>query len=38
VVVYVGGEVMTTFGQRLKKAWKNIYEIKPKNKEESKEK
>jgi len=23
---------MTTFGQRVKKAWKNINEIKPKNK------
>ncbi len=27
-----GGE-MTTFGQRVKKAWKNINEIKPKNNE-----
>jgi hypothetical protein len=26
----VRGEVMTTFGQRVKKAWKNINEIKPK--------
>ncbi|VVB62272.1 Uncharacterised protein [uncultured archaeon] len=24
---------MTTFGQRVKKAWKNINEIKPKNNE-----
>lgn len=28
-----GGEEMTTFGQRVKKAWKNINEIKPKNNE-----
>jgi len=26
----VRGEEMTTFGQRVKKAWKNINEIKPK--------
>jgi len=25
---------MTTFGQRVKQAWKNIYEIKPKKKDE----
>ena len=25
-----GGDGMTTFGQRVKKAWKNIDEIKPK--------
>jgi hypothetical protein len=24
---------MITFGERVKKAWKNIYEIKPKNNE-----
>jgi len=29
-----GGEGMTTFGQRVKKAWKNINEIKPKKKDE----
>jgi hypothetical protein len=29
----VRGEGMTTFGQRVKKAWKNINEIKPKNNE-----
>jgi hypothetical protein len=28
-----GGGEMTTFGQRVKKAWKNINEIKPKNNE-----
>jgi hypothetical protein len=27
------GEGMPTFGQRVKKAWKNINEIKPKNNE-----
>jgi hypothetical protein len=27
---------MTTFGQRVKKAWKNINEIKPKKKEKKK--
>jgi hypothetical protein len=27
---------MTTFGQRVKKAWKNIYEIKPKKKMKNK--
>jgi hypothetical protein len=27
------GEGMPTFGQRAKKAWKNINEIKPKNNE-----
>jgi len=29
----VRGEGMPTFGQRVKKAWKNINEIKPKNDE-----
>ena len=29
----VRGEGMTTFGQRVKKAWKNINEIKSKNNE-----
>jgi hypothetical protein len=29
----VRGEEMTTFGQRVKEAWKNINEIKPKNNE-----
>jgi hypothetical protein len=28
--MYVRGEEMTTFGQRVEKAWKNIKEIKPK--------
>jgi len=28
---------MTTFGQRAKKAWKNIYEIKPKKEEKYEE-
>jgi hypothetical protein len=27
----VRGEGMSTFGERVKKAWKNINEIKPKN-------
>jgi hypothetical protein len=30
------GDGMTTFGQRVKKAWKNIIEIKPKKKEKKK--
>ena len=29
----VRGEGLSTFGQRVKKAWKNINEIKPKNNE-----
>jgi len=29
----VRGDGMTTFSQRVKKAWKNIYEIKPKKDE-----
>jgi len=29
----VRGDRMTTFGQRVKKAWKNINEIKPKKEE-----
>ena len=29
--LFVRGEEMLTFGQRVKKAWKNINEIKPKN-------
>ena len=28
--LWVRGDGMTTFGQRVKKAWKNINEIKPK--------
>ena len=32
------GDRMTTFGQRVKKAWKNINEIKPKKEEKSEEK
>jgi hypothetical protein len=31
MVLLARGEGMTTFGQRVKKAWKNINEIKPKN-------
>ena len=34
----VRGEGMTTFGQRVKKAWKNIDEIKPKDNEIKKKK
>jgi len=34
----VKGEEMKTFGQRVKKAWKNINEIKPKKEEKSEEK
>jgi hypothetical protein len=34
----VRGDRMTTFGQRVKKAWKNIYEIKPKKEGKSEEK
>jgi hypothetical protein len=29
-IVHEGGEGITTFGQHVKKAWKNINEIKPK--------
>jgi hypothetical protein len=28
--LYERGEAMTTFGQRVKEAWKNIYELKSK--------
>ena len=31
--LYVRDEGMPTFGQRVKKAWKNINEIRPKNNE-----
>ncbi len=33
MVLLVRGEGMLTFGQRVKKAWKNINEIKSKNNE-----
>jgi len=33
IVLLVRGEGMLTFGQRVKKAWKNINEIKSKNNE-----
>jgi len=36
--LYVRGEVMTTFGQRVKEAWKNIYEINSKDEKDSEEK
>jgi hypothetical protein len=31
IELFVRGEGMTTFGQRVKKAWKNIDSMKPKN-------
>ena len=31
IELFVRGEGMTTFGQRVKKAWKNIDAMKPKN-------
>ena len=33
IKLYVGGEVMATFGQRIKEAWKNIYELNSKEKD-----
>jgi len=30
MVLRMRGDGMTTFGKRVEKAWKNIYEIKPK--------
>jgi hypothetical protein len=36
--LFVRGKGMATFGQRVKKAWKNINEIKPKNNETNQKK